>query len=78
MVNMLKFNEIEVKRYIDEAIRFWRKKRDHEAIKSGIDDIEELYREGGLEGLCTELIIAICYIDACQSMRVSLFGKKLE
>lgn len=44
--------EQDIKAYLDECIRFWRRKRDEENCE-----------------------IAIYYVDAFQSVRVSLFGE---
>lgn len=48
----------EIKDYLDDAIRHWRKKRDN-----AITDEDKL--------------MAVCYVDAFQSVRVSVFGKLL-
>ena len=51
---VVSFTKKEIKKYLDECIRFWRKKRD----------------EGDS--------IAEYYVDAFQSVRISIFGKLLE
>jgi hypothetical protein len=55
------FTEKDVKAYLDECIVFWRQKRD---VNLGADKIPEFN-------------MAVCYIDAFQSMRMSLFGELL-
>lgn len=48
----------EIKEYLDDAIRHWRKKRDN-ATTDG------------------DKVMAVCYVDAFQSVRVSIFGELL-
>ncbi len=59
--NLIPFEEDEIKAYLDRAICSWRKKRDSVHLDSGHDDHE----------------IAVYYIDAFQSVRMSLFGELL-
>lgn len=68
-------NPDKIKEYLDNAIINWRKR------KNGTEDtlkdirstefsfLEESYKE--------EILVASCYIDAYQSVRVSLFGELL-
>ena len=56
MIETVEFTEEEVKKYLDQSIRYWRKNK-------------ETYIGDPLK--------PICYIDAYQSVRVSLFGRML-
>ena len=62
MSEMVPFTETDVKAYLDKAILFWRKKRnDAPSTPEG-----------------TKLVVmARHYVDAYQSVRVSLFGDRL-
>lgn len=60
----VRFTEQDVKNHLDKCIRFWRSKRDK---KSALNQRELEERD-----------MAPFYIDAYQSVRVSLFGKVLE
>lgn len=53
-------NEVDIKAYLDTAIRDWRDTRDHRSGKDHLD-----------------AHTASCYVDAFQSMRMSLFGELL-
>jgi len=64
MEDRVPFTEKDVKLYIDECIKFWRKKRDS-TRGLGMKEFKE--RE-----------VAPFYIDAYQSVRTSLFGELLE
>jgi hypothetical protein len=55
------FTEKDIKSYLDECIVFWRRKRDSHL---GADKIPEFN-------------MAVCYVDAFQSVRMSLFGELL-
>lgn len=54
------FNKKDVKEYLDDCIRYWRKKK-------------EVAEEG-----TPEKLMAVCYVDSYQSVRISLFGKLLK
>jgi len=56
------FTEEDVKGYLDECIIFWRQKR---GTNIGSDNIPEFN-------------MAVCYVDAFQSVRMSLFGELLS
>ena len=65
---LINFNEKEVKEYLDKCIIFWRNKKYRARTKNNnkssfksLESIEELK--------------ASCYIDAFQSVRISLFGE---
>ena len=58
------FTERDVKIYLDSCIKFWRAKRDNR----NVFDIREM----------KERDMALFYIDAYQSVRMSLFGELLE
>lgn len=61
-----------IKEYLDNAITKWRTKR--EESKKGY--LQALLRTEEIE-FDKELLISSCYIDAFQSVRVSLFGELL-
>jgi hypothetical protein len=73
----VKFKKKEVLDFIDLLINFWRSHRDKYAEKENID-LKEVYKEGSFDNLPLEVLKGICYIDAYQSMRASLFGDILE
>lgn len=54
------FNKDAVKEYLDDCIRYWRRKGNEAEMAT------------------PEKLTAICYIDAFQSVRISLFGKLLK
>ena len=56
----VEFTPEAVTAYLDQAIRFWRKRRDEQVDKTHITAIH-----------------ATCYVDAYQSVRMSLFGRLL-
>jgi len=59
--NIIDFNEKAIQAYCDRMIERWREKKDSAINKKNEEDI----------------LIAECYIDAYQSMRVTLFGQLL-
>lgn len=61
MGNTVKLEKDSVRSYLDGCIRYWRGKK-KEAILQKSDE---------------EKLIAMCYIDAFQSVRSSLFGEIL-
>ena len=61
MSSTVKFEEDSVRNYLDGCIRYWRGKKKEAILQK--NDEEEL--------------IAMCYIDAFQSVRSSLFGETL-
>jgi len=65
MKSIVVFKKREVREYLDGLIMFWRNSRDEE-----IEDLEE--EEKYLKE------ISKYYIDAYQTVRLSLFGKMLE
>ncbi len=58
MIDTVPFDKENVKKYLDDCIRLWRKSKKNAA--SGEDEL-----------------MAMCYIDAYQSVRISLFGETL-
>lgn len=62
MSEMVSFTETDVMAYLDKAIEFWRRKRDEAPFTP----------EGSKLSL-----MAAHYVDAFQSVRVSLFGDRL-
>lgn len=62
MSEMVEFTETDVKAYLDKAIVFWRKKRNE---APGTPEGDKL------------VVMARHYVDAYQSVRVSLFGDTL-
>lgn len=75
MFLIIPLNDIEIKEYLDNAITKWRKqKKDSEDAMKNILNTEW----SGMSGQCKEeILVASCYIDAFQSVRVSLFGELL-
>lgn len=73
----VEFKEKEVLDFLDLLISFWREERDRQGDKFNIN-AEEIYEEGKFDQCPASLLIAICYIDAYQSIRASLFGTVLE
>ena len=72
---IIPLNDIEIKEYLDNAITKWRKqKKDSEDAMKNILNTEWLGMSGQYE---EEILMASCYIDAFQSVRVSLFGELL-
>ncbi len=67
MSDTIAFNKESIQEYLDNAIRRWRIRK-ADAIKMRGD-------EANPEG---ETLIAMCYVDAFQSVRTSLFGELLE
>lgn len=65
-MNTVPFNKDAVKEYLDDCIRYWRTKG------------EEVEMETSHPCLQCEKLNAICYVDAFQSVRISLFGKLLK
>ena len=63
--NIVPLTEKDIKEYLDNAIRKWRKTRDDKSMSP--TSSEEM-----------ESVIASCYIDAFQSVRMSLFGELLQ
>lgn len=61
--NLIPFTEEHIKDYLDNAIRSWRKKRDK--IDPPLSNPEDHF-------------MATCYIDAFQSVRMTLFGELLK
>lgn len=57
------FTEDDVKKHLDNLIKYWRKKRGDE-MKIGETASHDF----------TAILIAQCYIDAYQSIRKNLFG----
>lgn len=57
----INFNRKEVRAYCDRLIEHWRETRHRAAGKGNEEDI----------------LIADCYIDAYQSLRISFFGQSL-
>lgn len=62
----LQMNEEQILGYLDNAIKNWRERVKHASAKQKNDPIYE-----------ENLLISRCYVDAFQSMRVSLFGELL-
>jgi len=68
-------NPDKIKEYLDKAIIKWREqKKNSEEILTGILSSEWSRMAGQFE---EEILITSCYIDAFQSVRVSLFGELL-
>jgi hypothetical protein len=68
-------NDIEIKEYLDSVIINWRKrKKESEDILKEIRSTEWSRMAGQYE---EKILVASCYIDAFQSVRVSLFGELL-
>lgn len=65
MSNRVPFREDDVREYLDEAIRQSR------------SAVEQARIPGHESGDRERLLIARCYVDAFQSVRVSLFGETL-
>ena len=69
--NLIPFEEEEIKAYLDCAIRFWRKKKEEANKKFDIIGVVDSAEEN------CDVLIAGCYVDAFQSVRMSLFGELL-
>ncbi len=67
-MKQIPFKEIAVKDYLDSAIKIWRQRRE-ESIKGSVT--------GKVPNGEEEALIASCYVDAYQSVRVSIFGELL-
>lgn len=74
---VIKFKKEEVLEFLDLLITFWREEREKQAKKFNIDAVA-IYEEGTFEEVPTPVLKAICYIDAFQSVRASLFGDVLK
>lgn len=59
MSNIVPFNEKDIKEYLDECIRYWRKRKYQDEMNG------------------SNYTMTTHYIDAFQSVRMSLFGKLL-
>jgi len=65
--DIVPFNKNDVMIYLDSCIEYWRKEK--KSFEENMDD--------GFWSMERNKIIAVCYIDAYQSVRVSLFGELL-
>lgn len=57
--------------YLDMAIAKWRSKRDEEFAKHGLD-VQAVYASGEFDSLPIDCLMAVCYVDAYNSMKVSI------
>jgi len=57
--------------YLDMAIARWRSKRDEEFAKHGLD-VQAVYTSGDFDSLSTDCLMAVCYVDAYNSVKVSI------
>jgi len=68
----------EIRKYLDSAIVKWRNRK--ELATNRMEELKQNDNWGG--DLYTnseeDLLVATCYIDAFQSVRVSLFGELLQ
>lgn len=73
---IIPLNDINIKEYLDNVITNWRKRKieSEDALKD-IRSTEWSEMTGQYE---EEILVASCYIDAFQSVRVSLFGELLS
>ena len=69
-MNIIVDNPEAIKEYLDSAIIRWRERK-----KQANEAIEKLKEKDSI--LDEEILVASCYIDAFQSVRVSLFGELL-
>lgn len=67
-MSTIPFTEKDVKEYLDDCIIYWR--RNKKNLKNNMDD--------GFWAMDKNILIASCYIDAYQSVRISLFGELLK
>jgi len=68
-------NHEDIKEHLDNAINNWRKRMDEaEDTLKDIRSSEWSRMAGQYE---EEILVASCYIDAYQSVRISLFGELL-
>jgi hypothetical protein len=72
--NLIPFEEDAIREYLDSAIRFWHRKRDRSkeefTIAKSIDE--------STKNILAEAAMAKYYIDAFQSVRMTLFGELLS
>ena len=62
MSDTIKFTEESIKEYLDDNIKFWRSKQNIKIMTPKEVELKQM---------------APCYIDAYQSVRISLFGELL-
>lgn len=74
MSETVELTEEAIKAYLDKAILYWRRRRS-DAIQA-LERDELLGPFPKLES--TGVMAAKCYVDAYQSMRMSLFGELLQ
>jgi len=73
---IIPLNDIEIKEYLDNVITNWRKRKIES--KDILKDILNTEWSGMAGQYEEEILVASCYIDAFQSVRVSLFGELLS
>jgi hypothetical protein len=71
--DVVPFEEKAIKEYLDNAIRRWRKKLAISCDSTKLEPIAYI----DVDGLERDKLIARCYIDAFQSVRMSLFDEFL-
>lgn len=63
--------------YLDKAIQMWRTKRSKAFAKHDLN-VTEVYDKGEFDQLPAECLMAVCYVDAFQSMKSSMKQKGEE
>jgi len=67
----------DIKEHLDKLITHWRQERAKSVASYGIN-IQKIYDEGNFDQLPPKVFMAVCYIDAYQSIRSTLFGETLK
>jgi hypothetical protein len=64
----------QINEYLDKAIAQWRAKRDA-LFKEHELDVQTVYASGDFEALPPECLMAVCYVDAFNSVKASINQK---
>lgn len=64
-----------IEEYLDNAIANWRDKRDKAFKEHGLN-VSEVYAKGDFENLPFDCLVPVCYVDAFNSVKVSLNSLK--
>lgn len=67
----------QINEYLDKAITQWREKRDKLFEEHGLD-VPTIYANGDFESLPPECLMAVCYVDAFNSVKASINQKAVS
>lgn len=68
---MKSLNLQQINEYLDDAIAKWRDRRDNSFVLNGLD-VQAVYASGEFDSLPPDCLMAVCYVDAFNSVKVSI------